>query len=102
MIQLVEQFNQNHHLILQGIHSTLLNEEGKSKVANVLDEMEAYILQRKAKHYFENIEKGFSEIEDEVNVLVSTGEISKKSLEKAINQLNILVEKLEATKAKAA
>jgi hypothetical protein len=104
MIQLVEQFNQNHNLLIHGITNPEhhFSESGKIQVANILDEMETYILKRKAKLYFDNLEKGFSEIEEEVNVLVRMGEISKDSLEKAINQLNVLVKKLEVSKAKAA
>jgi hypothetical protein len=106
MIQIIEQFNQNHNhnVLVQGItdleHS--ISESGKIQAVNILDEMETYILKRKAKLYFENLEKDFSVIEDEVNVLVSTGGISKDSLEKAINMLNVLVQKLEQSKTKAA
>ena len=104
MIQLVEQFNQNHNLLIQGITNSEhhFSESGKMQAANILDEMETYILKRKAKLYFDNLEKDFSEIEEEVNVLISTGELSKDSLEKAIHQLNILVKKLQVSKAKAA
>jgi hypothetical protein len=104
MIQIIEQFNQNHNVLVQGITDLEhpISESGKAQAANLLDEMETYILKRKAKLYFENLEKDFSVIEDEVDILVSTGEITKDALDKAIHQLNILVKKLEISKARVA